>query len=316
MYGITETTVHVTYRPLAMADLRRGAASVIGGRSRTCGSTCSTATCRPVPGRRAGRDVRGRRRPGARLLGRPELTAERFVPDPFAGGGGEPGARLYRSGDLARYRPDGELEYLGRIDHQVKIRGFRIELGEIEAALACHPGGARGGGARPRGRARSPPAGGLRRARGGTGAVDCGAARRARRDAAGLHGARRVRRPRRAAADRQRQGGPPGAADPRGRALGAARRLRAAAPAPGEDPRRGLGGGCSASTGSASTTTSSRSAATRSSACGSARSPRRAASTSRCRTSSSTRPSPPSSPPAIRRSPRRRRRSWSASPSR
>ena len=69
-------------------------------------------------------------------LNRPELTAERFVPDPFTG---TPGARLYRSGDLARRLPDGDLEYLGRLDHQVKIRGFRIELGEIEAALAQHP---------------------------------------------------------------------------------------------------------------------------------------------------------------------------------
>ncbi|MEW6367290.1 MAG: amino acid adenylation domain-containing protein [Acidobacteriota bacterium] len=69
-------------------------------------------------------------------LGRPDLTADRFVPDPFCG---RPGARLYRTGDLARYLADRNIDFLGRIDHQVKIRGFRIELGEIETALDQHP---------------------------------------------------------------------------------------------------------------------------------------------------------------------------------
>ncbi|NJM73455.1 MAG: amino acid adenylation domain-containing protein [Scytonema sp. RU_4_4] len=69
-------------------------------------------------------------------LNRPDLTAEKFIPNPFSE---KPGARLYKTGDLARYLPNGNIEYLGRIDHQVKIRGFRIELGEIEAALSQHP---------------------------------------------------------------------------------------------------------------------------------------------------------------------------------
>jgi acyl carrier protein len=69
-------------------------------------------------------------------LNRPDLTHERFIPDPFMG---RSGARLYRTGDLARYRDDGRVEFLGRFDHQVKVRGYRIELGEIEARLAEHP---------------------------------------------------------------------------------------------------------------------------------------------------------------------------------
>jgi acyl carrier protein len=69
-------------------------------------------------------------------LSRPDITAERFIPDPFAS---QPGARLYRTGDLGRRRPNGELEFVGRADDQVKIRGYRIELGEIELALRQHP---------------------------------------------------------------------------------------------------------------------------------------------------------------------------------
>jgi acyl carrier protein len=73
-------------------------------------------------------------------LGRAGLTAERFVPDPFSPGAG---ARLYRTGDLGRWRMDGTLEFLGRLDRQVKVRGFRVELEEVEAALACEPSVAR-----------------------------------------------------------------------------------------------------------------------------------------------------------------------------
>jgi len=69
-------------------------------------------------------------------LHRPAITAERFIPDPFAA---EPGARVYRTGDLARWLPDGNIEFLGRVDFQVKIRGFRVELGEIDNLLQRHP---------------------------------------------------------------------------------------------------------------------------------------------------------------------------------
>jgi len=91
----------------------------------------------PVPPGAAGELLLGGDGLARGYLGRADLTADRFLPDPFSGCAGE---RLYRTGDLARFRPDGRLDSLGRLDHQVKIRGFRIELGEIEAVLRQHPG--------------------------------------------------------------------------------------------------------------------------------------------------------------------------------
>ncbi|HEY3570033.1 MAG TPA: amino acid adenylation domain-containing protein [Thermoanaerobaculia bacterium] len=131
MYGITETTVHVSYRPLDIADLG-SARSPIGVAIPDLGLRLLGPHLELVPVGVPGEICVGGAGLARGYLGRPELTAERFVPDPYAG---RPGERLYRSGDLARYRPDGELEYLGRRDEQVKVRGFRIEPGEIEAAL-------------------------------------------------------------------------------------------------------------------------------------------------------------------------------------
>ncbi|HEX7184605.1 MAG TPA: amino acid adenylation domain-containing protein [Thermoanaerobaculia bacterium] len=137
MYGITETTVHVTFRPLGHEDAA-SSRSPIGRAIPDLSVHLLGPGGELVPAGVPGELCVGGAGLARGYLGRPDLTAQRFVPAPGDGGG--PGARLYRSGDLARRLPDGELEYLGRIDHQVKIRGFRIELGEIEAALSAHPG--------------------------------------------------------------------------------------------------------------------------------------------------------------------------------
>ena len=177
MYGITETTVHATYRPLSRADVFK----IPAGRTDVLKVPVERADVLKSPAEQADRSefLSGNSRPrvgspigrplpdlwlhvlddrmepvpigvpgelfvgGAGVargyLNRPELDAERFLPDPFGGiGSGAGRGRLYRTGDLARFLPDGELEYLGRTDQQVKIRGFRIEPGEVEAVLRAH----------------------------------------------------------------------------------------------------------------------------------------------------------------------------------
>jgi len=129
--------VHVTYRPVTAADLDGPAgASPIGVPIPGWRVLLLDPHLQPVPVGVVGEIFVGGVGVARGYLGRPALTAERFIADPFSD---EPGARLYKSGDLARRRPDGSLEYVGRSDHQVKVRGFRIELGEIEAALLKHP---------------------------------------------------------------------------------------------------------------------------------------------------------------------------------
>jgi amino acid adenylation domain-containing protein len=134
MYGITETTVHVTYRPLKKEDLR--SRSVIGVPIPDLQLYLLDACQRPVPIGVPGEVHVGGAGLARGYLNRPELTAERFVAHPFSS---DPGARLYKSGDRARYLPGREIEYLGRVDAQVKVRGFRIEPGEIESTLCQHP---------------------------------------------------------------------------------------------------------------------------------------------------------------------------------
>ncbi|MEW5931541.1 MAG: amino acid adenylation domain-containing protein, partial [Gemmatimonadota bacterium] len=136
MYGITETTVHVTCRPIAREDVEAGTASPVGVPIPDLRVYVLSAAGEPAPVGVPGEMYVGGAGVARGYLGRPELTSERFVPDGLSG---EPGARLYRSGDRARWIAAGELEYLGRIDAQVKVRGFRVEPGEVEAVLAEHP---------------------------------------------------------------------------------------------------------------------------------------------------------------------------------
>lgn len=135
MYGITETAVHVTYRPLTTADLKAASGSVIGYPIPDLQVYLLDQYLQPVPIGVLGEVHVGGDGTARGYLNRPELTAQKFIPNPFSS---KPNARLYRSGDLARYLPNGEIEYLGRLDYQVKIRGFRIELGEIESVLSQH----------------------------------------------------------------------------------------------------------------------------------------------------------------------------------
>ena len=126
MYGITETTVHVTYQAIEPQSLSTTGGSLIGRRLPDLRVYIVDDALRPVPIGVAGELYVGGAGVARGYLHRAELTAERFIASPFV-----PGDRLYKTGDLARYLPDGTIEYLGRKDFQVKPRGFRIELGEV-----------------------------------------------------------------------------------------------------------------------------------------------------------------------------------------
>ncbi|HEX8351635.1 MAG TPA: amino acid adenylation domain-containing protein, partial [Pyrinomonadaceae bacterium] len=138
MYGITETTVHVTYRRVTREEVEVGGASAVGRAVGDLRLYALGAGMEPAPEGVAGELYVGGAGLARGYLNRPGLTAERFIPDPYSEA---PGARLYRTGDVGRWVRRGggyEVEYLGRCDQQVKVRGFRIELGEIEAALCGH----------------------------------------------------------------------------------------------------------------------------------------------------------------------------------
>jgi amino acid adenylation domain-containing protein/non-ribosomal peptide synthase protein (TIGR01720 family) len=135
-YGPTEATVGMLMHPVASGGGGSASPNLPLGRPLAgCHAYILDPWLAPVPLGVAGELAIGGACVARGYVGRPELTADRFVADPY----GVPGARLYRTGDVARHTPDGSIEFLGRVDGQVKIRGFRIELGEIEAALRGHP---------------------------------------------------------------------------------------------------------------------------------------------------------------------------------
>ncbi|WP_191878715.1 non-ribosomal peptide synthetase, partial [Streptomyces filipinensis] len=135
LYGPTEITVHCTFHELVADDFEHPSRSHLGHRIADLSVHVLDARQQLVPVGVPGEIYVGGPGLARGYLGRPGLTAERFVPDPF----GPAGGRLYRTGDLVRRLPDGSLDFLGRVDSQVKVRGYRIELGEIEAALRTHP---------------------------------------------------------------------------------------------------------------------------------------------------------------------------------
>ncbi|MZI95888.1 amino acid adenylation domain-containing protein [Vibrio sp. CAIM 722] len=137
MYGITETTVHTTYYPLSAQDVTRTGASPIGVGLRDLNLYILDQYRQPVPVGVTGELYVSGAGVARGYLNRADLTAERFMLDPFVADGS---TRMYKSGDLGRWLDDGSIEYLGRNDDQVKIRGFRIELGEIEACIRSFTG--------------------------------------------------------------------------------------------------------------------------------------------------------------------------------
>lgn len=132
MYGITETTVHVTYRRLFKRDIEANQGCLIGRALADLSVYLLDLGLQPVPTGIVGEMYVGGKGVTRGYLHQPQLTSERFIDNPYC-----PGERLYRTGDSARYLKSGELEYVGRVDEQVKIRGFRIELGEIEQQISA-----------------------------------------------------------------------------------------------------------------------------------------------------------------------------------